>query len=71
MVGRINALKLRRMIAGIKQHELAEAAGMSESTLSKMETGRRYPTEEEARKLAKKLRCKPERLMDLEDVVVP
>lgn len=71
MIAAPNALKLRRIIAGLKQHELAELLGMAESTYSKLETGRRLPTEDEAKKLAKKLGCKPDKLLDLTDITFP
>ena len=67
----LNPIKLRRLIVGIKQQELADEVGISESTLSKIETGRRRPTDEEAKKIAKKLGCKVDRLFDMEDVRLP
>jgi len=67
----LNALKLRRLLAGIKQHELADYIGVAESTLSKIETGRRKPTPDETKKLAKKLGCRPEKLLDIDDICLP
>lgn len=67
---KLNALKLRRLVAGFKQHELADLLGLAESTYSKFETGRKNPNAEEAKKLAKKFGCKVDKLLDLSDIKI-
>lgn len=71
MLAAPSPLKIRRMIAGYKQHELAELIGVAESTYSKMETGRRMPTAEQIKKLSEFLGCKPSKLLDFADIKLP
>lgn len=48
----INGIKLARMKAGLRQVDVARAAGIAESTLSHYETGRTKPSPAVLRKLA-------------------
>jgi transcriptional regulator with XRE-family HTH domain len=45
-------IKIARIRAGVRAYELAQHVGMSESTLSRIETGRRQPSAEEATRIA-------------------
>lgn len=50
-------LKKRRLQAGLTQAELAELAGVTESSISYYESGARVPIVKTADKLAKALGC--------------
>ena len=50
-------LALRRRMLGLSQSDLAEAAGISQATLSKIEQGLREPTPEHVGKIALALNC--------------
>ena len=47
----INGIKLARMKAGLRQIDVAKAAGIAESTLSHYETGRTKPSPAVLKKL--------------------
>ena len=47
--------KIARLEAGLTQKELAETTGVSESKITKIETGRRAPDREFAQRLAELL----------------
>lgn len=53
-------LKSLRVGLGINQIALVQKSGVSQSTISKIETGSRMPTPAEAKKLAKALKTTPE-----------
>jgi putative transcriptional regulator len=48
----VSKIKIRRIEKGIKQWELASKIKVSESLLSKIETGRRQPSPRIVRKIA-------------------
>ncbi len=51
---RLDRLRLRRLVVGLRQNELAEKVGLSQATISRIEGGRRV-TEDQAVKIAKAL----------------
>lgn len=56
-------LKLRRVTAGMTQHELASAANISQQKLSKLETGAARMKASDAMTLANLLGCRPAELL--------
>ncbi|HHY32380.1 MAG TPA: helix-turn-helix transcriptional regulator [Firmicutes bacterium] len=61
---RLNALKLARMKAGLRQIDLAVALGVSESLITKWETGRAKPGGRFLERLAQLLGTEPRRLLE-------
>ena len=57
--------KVRRLQAGYRQWELAKALDISESTLSKIESGRKACEGWVKIELAKLLGCTPDELMEM------
>jgi ribosome-binding protein aMBF1 (putative translation factor) len=59
-------LEFQRRLKGLKQYELAEAAGTSQMVISFAETGRAMPSLYQLQKIAKALKYKgdPESLLD-------
>ena len=55
-----NALRIRRVIAGLSQAALGDAIGVADTTISKWEASIHGPPEDVVRKLAKALGCKSE-----------
>lgn len=53
-----NALRIRRVIAGLSQEALGKAVGVADTTISKWESTINAPPDEMQRKLAKVLDCK-------------
>jgi transcriptional regulator with XRE-family HTH domain len=49
-------LKIKRLRAGVRAYELAHQLGMSESALSRIETGRTQPTAELTARIENALR---------------
>jgi len=61
----INSIKEKRLEKGWTQFELAEKSGVSQPTISQIESGnRRYPTHENIKKIAKALEVDMEELTD-------
>lgn len=56
---RSELLGLRRRMLGLSQVEVAEASGISQGTLSKIEQGLKLPAEEQLQSLAQALACPP------------
>lgn len=54
----VTQVKLIRLQKEIPQYVLAQEVGVSESKMSKIETGRLQPTKQELSKIAKALRVK-------------
>ena len=44
-------LKIKRIRAGVRAYELAQRVGMSESALSRIETGRKQPSPEMVKRI--------------------
>jgi len=61
---RLNKFKLARMKAGLTQLELAKKLGVSESLITKWETGRGKPRGVKLEMLAQVLNVKPEELVE-------
>lgn len=64
----MKGLKAIRMKAGLTQRELGDLVGMSRFAIIDYESGRRSPTFETTRKLARVLKCS---LSDLDDELNP
>jgi len=56
-------LRQYRQQRALSQDELAEAAGVSRTTILKLEAGQRQPRPKTLRKLARALRVKPSALL--------
>ena len=52
-------VRIYRVLEGIPQHELAKILGVSQATLSRIETGASHPSEELLQKLAAALSLPP------------
>lgn len=48
-------LKIKRIRAGVRAYELAHQLGMSESALSRIETGRKQPSPEITKRISEAL----------------
>ena len=55
LVARGRVIAAARMLAGLDQHQLAAAAGLSPSTISKIEQGRKNVRQDTLRAVAKAL----------------
>lgn len=66
---RLTRLKFRRMKAGVTQWRLAEQIGISETLLSKLESGRISPNEADAVTIAAALDSLPSELWAMADKV--
>lgn len=64
------ALPVHRAWAHMTQEELAEASGVSRSTISRLETAARAPRPSTVRKLADALGVEPEYLADFDTLRV-
>lgn len=63
-------LRFRRILSGLKQYEIAEKVGISESTLSKIENGRRKLSPAESEALAQIFRCSVADLLDVKKLAI-
>ena len=63
-------LRFRRILSRLKQYEIADKVGISESTLSKIENGRRKLLPAEAEALAKIYKCPVADLLDVEKLAI-
>lgn len=63
-MAQFNQFKFWRMVAGLRQIDVASALGVSESLVAKWETGRVRINEERAEQLGILLGVDPEKLMD-------
>ncbi len=50
-------IKIARIRAGVRAYELAHRVGLSESALSRIETGRKQPTTEELARITEALKA--------------
>lgn len=72
MEQKTTTLRTYREAAGLNQTELAKASGVSQRTISAIETGvNKYPSYKTAWKLSEPLGCRPEQLMGFEDPKPP
>lgn len=62
-------LKTRREAAGLSQQGLAQIAGLSLNTVSRLESGRQYPAARTVRDLASALECTTEDLTGEPDLL--
>ncbi len=62
-------LKKRRVEAGLSQQALAQIAGLSLNTVSRLESGRQYPAARTVRDLAFALECTTEDLTGEPDLL--
>lgn len=55
-----NALRIRRVIAGLSQAALGESVGVADTTISKWEGSINGPPADVVKRLAKAVGCKPD-----------
>ena len=55
----MNEFKLARIRAGLSQQDVARATGVSESKITRIETGRQMPKAKLRQRLAELLHCAP------------
>ena len=66
---KLSQLKLKRLIAGYSQTELAEVLGVTPGSVSQWETGRTYPSVKRLKKLSEVLDIPVEEIIELEEKV--
>lgn len=66
LVPYLPGLRRLRQLAMLSQRDLAQRAGMSQTTLSDLETGKTEARPSTVRKLVKALRCEPRALIEPE-----
>lgn len=60
----LSKVKKLRMERGLDQWQLAQKVGLSESALSRIENGRKYPKKAVAKKIATFLECSVEEVVE-------
>jgi transcriptional regulator with XRE-family HTH domain len=59
----VRYITFRKHELNVTGRQLAKAAGCSRAWISKIENGHANPSDEELKRIAKFLRCKPEQLL--------